>query len=203
MHDQVLMGKLDGLAYALEENEALGNGEVMLFAKSMDRNSIDVFHHQEGLSLAGDSPIQQPCDQRMVEPGEDLAFEPEPFSEKVGGQGQINQLDGDLLIEIAIRAVSHIDGAHAAAPDEPVNLIGSDAGLLLVRACMMRLPQAGGGEQLFLGAGFEKRMHFGHEGGVSPARCFNQSLPIALGQRQRLIEDGFDSRQHFGRSAHG
>jgi hypothetical protein len=85
MHYQVLVCKLDGFAYAFEKNEALRNGKPPALAKLMDWNSIDVFHHKEWLPLAGHAAVQQPGNQWMVEPGKNLALEPEPFPEKVSG----------------------------------------------------------------------------------------------------------------------
>jgi hypothetical protein len=101
MYHQVLMSELDGFAYVPEEHEALGNGKTIVLAKSMNRNSIDVFHDKKGLSLGGHSPIQQAGNQRMVQPRQNLALEAESLSEKLSGQRQIDQLDGYLLLKIA------------------------------------------------------------------------------------------------------
>src|SRR5258708_3391956 len=161
MHHQVLVGKLDGLAYAFEETEAIRNGKALVLAKLMDWNSIDVFHHKERFSLVSYAAILQPGNQRMVEPGKNLALEPETLPEKVSGQRQINQLDGYLLFEISIYAMSQIHGAHAAASDEPVNLICADT--LSLVACgrvNARLPNTSTGKQFFLGARLKKRAHF-------------------------------------------
>ena len=203
MHHQVLMGELDGFAHAPEEHEALRNGKTIVLAKSMDRNSIDVFHHKEGFTLGGHATIQQPGNQRMVEPGENLALKAESLSEKLSSQRQIDQLDGYLLLEIAVRAMSDVHGAHSAAPDEPVDFIGAHT-LLLIAGIRLksRLRETRAGKHLFLGARFQQRTHFRHHGGISVATRLDQRMPITYGQGQRLVEDCFDARQHFGRVAH-
>src|ERR1035437_3590776 len=105
---------------------------MIVLAKSMDGNSIDVLHHQEWFPFAGYAAVQQPGNQWVVEPGKHLALEPEPLPEQVRGQGQINQLDGYLLLEVAIRAMGQVHGAHTAASNQPVDFICTDAFLCMV-----------------------------------------------------------------------
>src|SRR6516164_5226700 len=116
----------------------------------MDGHAVDEFHHEERLALAGDAPVEQSSDPGMVETGENLALHPEPLTEQLGGERQIDELDGDLLLKIAVGSMGYVDGAHAAPADEPVDFIGPDtlsfeAGVR-IRAC---LPEAGGREQFF------------------------------------------------------
>src|ERR1017187_4738010 len=105
---------------------------MIALAISMDGNAIDVLHHQEWFPFAGYAAVQQPGDQWVVEPGKHLALEPEPLPEKVCGQGQVNQLDGYLLLEVSIRAMSQVHGAHPAATNQPVDFIRTDAFLFMV-----------------------------------------------------------------------
>src|SRR5450631_4243479 len=122
----------------------------MVFAKSMDRNSIDVFHHQERLSFGGHATVQKPRNQRMIEPGENLTLKSESLSEKVSGQRQIDQLDGDLLLETTVCAMSRVHGAHTSAPNEPIDFIRADTlSVVIGNGVKVRLFKAGLGKQLF------------------------------------------------------
>ncbi len=139
----------------------------------------------------------------MAEPGKDLALQPEPLSEEIGGERQINQLDGYLLFEIAICPMSQVHGPHAPAADEAVNFVCSNALFVVALGRLnARLPKTGPGNQFFLGTCLEKRGHVRHKDDVSTASGLNQRLSIALGQRQRLVEDCFDPGQCLRRMAH-
>ena len=136
----------------------------------MDRHSVDIFHHQERLSVAGDSAVKEPGDQRMVEPGENLPLHPEALAEQVSGQRKVDQLDCHLLFEIPISPMGHVDRAHAASTDQAVNFIGADAFSIQARSCFgTGLQKAGGSEQFLLLAGLEKRAHLGLERGIFSA----------------------------------
>jgi len=46
--------------------------------------------------------------------------------------------------------MSHVHGAHTAAPDSPVNFVGANTLLLVAGQCgNARFPKAGGRKQLF------------------------------------------------------
>jgi hypothetical protein len=140
----------------------------------------------------------------MIQAGEDLTLQPESFPEQIGGQGEINEFDGDLLLEIAVGAMSRIHGTHAATAYQPIDLVGPDAlsffsAVSIPGQCL----QSHGGHHLFLGACAQKRRDFCDKLGISLATQFDQLRPVAFRQGERLVENCFDLLQLFRRKAHG
>src|ERR1019366_2120920 len=105
VNDQVLMRKLNRAAYMLEELKALGEGEMVLGAVLGDGDSVDVLHREERLAGVGNSSIEEVGDVRMDQPGEDLTLLQEAVSKHVCCKGQVDQLDGDLLLKLAVHTM--------------------------------------------------------------------------------------------------
>ncbi len=76
--------------------------------------------------LDGHSAIQQPGNIRMLQSGKYLPFLAKSLLENAGRKGQVNQFDGDLLLELAIGAMRQIDGAHAATPQQAIQHVGAN-----------------------------------------------------------------------------
>ena len=115
MDDQILVCELDGVADTLKESKSLLDSEVLFVAKTVDGRSIHVFHRQVQIAIAGYTAIEQAGDQWMLESCENLALLTEPFAEEAGRKREVDKLDGDLLLELAIGAMGQIDGTHASA----------------------------------------------------------------------------------------
>ncbi len=112
--NEMLVGKLDGLANAHEQRDPLGHGKTPIFTEAMDGNSIHVLHHQKQVAVGGDAAIQQAGNIRMLELGQNLPFLAEPFPKQIGRQGQVDEFDGDLLLELPVGTMRQLDGAHPA-----------------------------------------------------------------------------------------
>ena len=66
MDNEVLVGKLDRLADAHEQREALGERKTLFFTEAMDGNSIHILHHQIQIAFSGDAAIEQTGYIRML-----------------------------------------------------------------------------------------------------------------------------------------
>ena len=132
----------------------------------------------------------------MLEFRQNLPFLTKPFPKQIGGQGQVNEFDGDLLLELPIGAMREIDSTHAAPPQEAVKLIGADA-LAEGRSLLghIRSDSAGRGETLFGLAGLEQRPHLGGELAIPPAPGLNQFHACFCASRESLVEDRLNLRE--------
>ena len=78
---------------------------MLLLTEAMDGSPIHILHHQIQIALGGDAAIQQAGNIRMLQPGQNLPLLTESFAEEIGGKGQVNQFDGDLLLELPVGAM--------------------------------------------------------------------------------------------------
>lgn len=99
----------------------------MLFAELGDRYAVDVLHDEIELAGVADSAVEQTGDVGMGEAGKDLALGAEAVAEEISGEGKIDDLNGDLLVELAVGAVSEVDGTHTAAAQQADESVVTDA----------------------------------------------------------------------------
>ncbi len=62
----------------------------------------------------------------MIEAGEDLAFGQEAAEDLVTIHPALDQLEGDALLKVAVRALGEVDDAHAAVPQLADQTVGAD-----------------------------------------------------------------------------
>ena len=128
MDHEVLVGKLDSLADPQEKSlSRFWDREAAPLAEAMDGNAIHILHDQIQVAFSGDAAIQQAGNIRMLQAGQNLAFLAESLAEKFVARGKIDQFDGDLLLELSVGAMRQIDGAHAAASQQAINLIRTNS----------------------------------------------------------------------------
>ena len=108
--------------------------------------------------------IEQPRDIWVIEPGQDLAFRPEPAQDLSGVGASIQYLDRNLFLKLTISTLSQKNCAHPTAAKFTDDDIRAHA---LSAARWSLLPESGG---CVLGAIFEavrtllkKRLSFGQE----------------------------------------
>ena len=82
-----------------------------------NRPALDVLHHEVGAAVVAYAAVVQPGDVGMLQGGEDLALVAKAAQDLVGVHATLDQLDGDPLLELLVRAVGQVDGAHAAPAD--------------------------------------------------------------------------------------
>ena len=140
----------------------------------------------------------------MLQLGQNLPLLAESLPKQVGGKGQVDQFDGDLLLELPVGAMRQIDGAHAAAAQQAVKLVGPDSpsiGLTGPR------PPSGPNRRdavrsLFRLAGLEQRTHLGCEFMVLMALGLDQCLTRVIGSGESLVEDRLNPQKSFRRLVH-
>jgi hypothetical protein len=200
--NQVLVRELHGLANAGEQREPLRGGEMAVLAEFVDGDAVHVFHGQVEIAGLGDSAVEQPGDVGVVEPGEDLPLLAEALAKQVGGERQVNELDGDLLLELPVGAMRQVDGAHSAAAEQAIDLVRADA-LAPERFTRSSFFFAAGLRGLlFFLAGAQQQIHFGRHRGVALALRLNQRIPGGGLRRKRLVEDGLNPQKAFRRMLH-
>src|ERR1035441_6533644 len=99
---------------------------MILIAKAMNGNSIHILHREIKIAFGSHSAVEEASNVGMLKSGKNLPLLTESIAKKVGGQRQIDQLDGDLLFEVAINAMRQINGAHAATAQQAIQLIRTD-----------------------------------------------------------------------------
>jgi hypothetical protein len=149
-----------------------------------DGDAVDVFHSEEWFAGVGDAAIEEVCDEGMDQGGEDLALLEEALAKHVGGEGKVDELDGELLLEVAVDAVSEIDGTHAAAAEELVEGVAVDAA-----GTGRALEGEDGDEGFFRSAGGEEGAEVGAEGSVTVATAEEQSLTAFGDDAEEIVED--------------
>ena len=80
-------------------------------------------HHDVRLAEFADAGINEPRDVRVIQPREDLPLHLEPIAGDFGRQALIHELDGDVLVELAIRAMRQIHRGHAAGAQQAIERV--------------------------------------------------------------------------------
>ena len=130
MHDEMLVGELHGLAQRLEQPEPRVDVELAALAVGVERLAVDVLHHQEGEAGLGRAAVVEAGDVRVLEAREDLPFCQEASPRIVTGQPLAQDLDGHLVLELAVRALGEEDVAGTARPEGPQHPVGAELGSL-------------------------------------------------------------------------
>ena len=117
------MGVADGVADRREQAKPLVDRQAMGVTVLGDRHAVDVLHREVRLSRVAHAAVEQACDVRMVEAREDLTLRSEPPIDLVGVHPALDELERDALLELAVRPLRQIHGAHATAPELPDNAI--------------------------------------------------------------------------------
>ena len=127
VHDEVLVGVLDGTAYGAEDLQALRNRQLLRVAIAVDRLTLDVFEDEVGHALLGRPAVEQPRHVGMVEGGQDLPLAAEA-GEQLGRLGGVGDLDRHPPLELIVVAHGQEDTAHAPLPQLADDPIGARAG---------------------------------------------------------------------------
>ena len=101
-----------------QQADAGAGVELARRAELVDGQSIDKFHHQIRQAGIGDAPIDQVCDLRMIQTGQELALAAEALFDCGRGQRQRDDLHGGGHQEDSIGAFGEIYGSHAAASQQ-------------------------------------------------------------------------------------
>lgn len=175
MDNQVLVGELNGFADASKEVELLGLGQLLFAAVAVNGRAVDILHGQIQLAFGGYSAIEQAGYIGMLKSGENLPLHPEAFAEEIGGQRKIDELDGELLLELAISAMREINSTHASAAEESIDLVRADATAVWKRFTDgFTAKPPGSGDLLFCFAGIKQRVYFRDQFPITTAPLLDQ-----------------------------
>jgi hypothetical protein len=106
----------------------------------------------------------------MLESGENLALHAEALAEKVCRERKIDELDRELLLELAVNTMRKINSAHASAAEEPIDLVRPDAAAVWERfADGFTDEPPGGGDLLFRFAGIQQPVYLRDQFSITTA----------------------------------
>src|SRR5262245_54697767 len=97
--------------------------QIQVSGVGVNRNTVNVLHHEVGPAIAGVSGVQQASDGGMIEVREELALPEKTVAPRGPLRASAKELDGDLLLNLAVAALAEIHVSHAARaqqPDQPV-----------------------------------------------------------------------------------
>ena len=109
-----------------EDLQPLIDREATRLAILVDRQTVDVLHHEIREALAARAAVKQPRDVRMLESREDLALVSKALQHGVAIHAALDELDGGAHLELRIVALAKKDGAHAAATQLAHDAIRAD-----------------------------------------------------------------------------
>ena len=139
----------------------------------------------------------------MLQSGKNLPLLAKSLLKDASRKGQVNQFDGDLLLELAIGAMRQIDGAHAATPQQAIQQVGTDrTGFSLSFAAGSRFQAARGCQAFFRLAGIQKSPHLGDHLLIPITPAFNQLRARFTGSGEGLVEDRLNAQKVFRRFDH-
>jgi len=137
MDHQTLMRELHRPADFLDQAQAVGERQIACAAEFIDRLALDVFHDEIGLAVSRAAAVEQSCDVRMAEIGEDLPLAPYALG-RIACRNAAQQLDRDVTMKTVVGALGEEHGAHAAAADFLDQLVRAEAALDLARGSRAR-----------------------------------------------------------------
>jgi hypothetical protein len=114
MNDEVLVGVVHRGANRLKQFQSGIDVQPMRIAESIDGDAVDVLHDDVGASVRQGPAVQEMSDVRMIELGQNLAFQLEPRVHPDRQRSPMHDFDRHLLLELRIGAFGQINLAHAA-----------------------------------------------------------------------------------------
>ena len=126
VHDQVLVGIVDGGADGPKERQPRGDGQRMAGAVDIEREPLDVVHDQVGEAVCSRAPVQEFGNVRVIKAGEDLPLGAKAPQEVAGWQAWRDELDGHLLVVVVVGPHGEVDHAHASGAELAHDLVGTN-----------------------------------------------------------------------------
>lgn len=127
MHDQVLMGVLNGRTDAAENPQPLRNREPVLVTIPIQWRSLDILHHQIGQAVFGNAAVEQSDDIGMIESGERLSFDPKAMQGFLCCQASFEHLDRDVILILAIGTGTQVEVSHPTGSNQLDQFVDADS----------------------------------------------------------------------------
>ena len=120
------MGKLHGRAEGGEERQASRERQCMLSAVNIERQAIDVLHHQVGATVFGSATVIEAGDVRMLELSQNLPFDQDTLFGVADSEPMPQHFDRDLLFVLVVRTSGKEDIAGTTGTQRLDEAIGTD-----------------------------------------------------------------------------
>ena len=121
------MGEAHRRTHRAEELQALHHRQPAAGAEAVDGLALHVFHGEVGQAVRRGTAVEQLGDVGVVEGGQDLALGAEAADQLLAVGLRTQQLEGHLLLELVVRAGGQVYRAHAAASQQVLDPIVTDA----------------------------------------------------------------------------
>ena len=177
MHNEVLMRVLDGPAHDPEQLQALVAGQAATVAILVNRDPVDVLHHQVGQAPVGCAAVEEPNDVGMIERCQGLPLVPKPAYHVFAGQVRQHDFDCDSLTVLVVGSNGSIDGRHATLSHLMQYLVGAQpSSHQLLPVWLWRLMFVESFCALVRG---EERLHLRTQGIIRAACVAKEGTPLA------------------------
>jgi len=128
----------------------------------------------------------------MIQTGQDLPFPPESLAEKIPRQRDVDQFDGNLLLELPVGAMRQVHRAHPAASQNPLELVRTDPAAGLSYSGIRWLTRNVFGRQVFLRVpGLEEGIGLLQEFDVASAELLHKGCSLGGGSIQHPVKHLF------------
>ena len=98
----------------------------MVVAVAVDRIAFDVLQDQVRLARGRDAGVEESCDVRVGQTGQEVALAAEALLAGLTEQARVQELDRGFALEATVAALCEPDVAHAALTDEGNERVGAE-----------------------------------------------------------------------------
>jgi hypothetical protein len=162
----------------------------------VERFTIDVLHHQIGLAIFAMPCVKESRDIGMRQHRQNLAFGTKALSDGLVLDTCSQELDRDLLADLAIDAFSKINGAHPSTADERPQTVWAALRTRVVEArenMLGRLAECLVEPTRIASIEFEKRFDLKSCRRIH-AKLLKAAGALFLRKVRQLVEEGLDTR---------
>jgi len=128
MDDQVLVGVLHRSADLPKELQPRCDRKTTLIGVFIDGSAFDQLHNEVRNAIVCGPSIEQACDIRVIERGENLTLVTEALNDRCGIETASHKLDSDFLLVNPIDASGPVHFTHSAVTNFFQDLIHANAG---------------------------------------------------------------------------
>src|SRR5688572_4506145 len=124
MHDKVVMGVSNRLAYFAEQLDAVFDGQPSLIAKRSYRFTFNILHRDKWQPVRRVAAIKKVRDVPMIKRSQDIALTDEAPDDFIRVHSALDNLQRDLLMKTC--SLGKINRAHPAAANFPNHAVVAD-----------------------------------------------------------------------------
>src|SRR5580698_2710976 len=92
-------------------------------AVAIDGQPIDVLHDEIGSAIGAHASVEETSNVGVVELGQDLTLGAKALSKEMSTEVSADDLQSNITFELAVGAMSEVNGAHAALTDFAVDAV--------------------------------------------------------------------------------